>query len=203
MKNKICAIIPCRKGSKRLPNKNKKIFIDRPLICWTIEELLKCRFIDEIVISTDDSDIINITLKYKNPKLKIVHRPKNLAKDKTLIWEVIKHAFQGEPQNTIILCCQVTNPLKLYTDIEKSYQLFIDGNEQFSVVGAYYEFPMRYIKLNGSIFIQRLSTIIHTKSFINQGTILYLMPKERSVDIDLQSDFDLAERYMRLRLNSD
>ena len=50
---KTLAIIPARKGSKRVKNKNLKLFYGKPLICWTIEESLKSKKIDHIYISTD------------------------------------------------------------------------------------------------------------------------------------------------------
>ena len=62
IKNKsIIAIIPARKGSKRLVGKNMLDLNQKPLIAWTIEEALKSKYIDNIIISTDDEKIINLS----------------------------------------------------------------------------------------------------------------------------------------------
>ena len=57
---RVVAVIPCRAGSKRLEGKNTKDFCGKPLICWTIEEALKCEFIDEILVTTNDPAINKI-----------------------------------------------------------------------------------------------------------------------------------------------
>ena len=59
-KSKTIAIIPARSGSKRLPKKNIKDFGGKPLICWTIEAAITSHNIDDVVVSTDDTDIIKL-----------------------------------------------------------------------------------------------------------------------------------------------
>ena len=202
-KPKIVAVIPAREASKRLPHKNKKMMCGKPLIVWTLEEAIKCDFIDEILVSSDDLDILRISSGYFDickERLKFIQRPKDLAQDYTPIAKVVEHACSGYPDDTIIILLQITNPLKLASDIRKAYRLFEISDKQLGVVGVFYEFPSRFIRLNGSIFIQHYATICNTRSFIHNGTIIYVMPKERSVDIDLQSDFDLAEGYLKEQL---
>jgi len=200
--NKVICIIPARKSSKRLPNKNTKMLCGKPLITYTIEEALKVDFIDEILITTDDPEVVRIVLNYRLSKLKIVHRPKDLAGDKIPVWQVVEHACLGYPLTTHIILLQPTSPLRLAEDIDFAYGLFLMGDRKLGVVGGCYEFPSHYIKINGTVYIHWLSSIVWNKKFIFKGTIFYMMPKSRSVDIDLQSDFDLAERYMEERLKS-
>ena len=86
------AIIPARKGSKGLPNKNIKNFCGKPLIAWTIETLLKSKKITNIFVSTDDSKVIKICEEYK---IKIPFmRPASLAKDDSLAIDVYIHAVK-------------------------------------------------------------------------------------------------------------
>jgi len=58
--NKILAIIPARKGSKRLPHKNSMFLSGKPLIAWTIEPAIQSTFIDTVIVSTNDELIVGI-----------------------------------------------------------------------------------------------------------------------------------------------
>ena len=58
------AIIPARGGSKRIPRKNIKSFLGKPIIAYSIIEALKCGLFDEVIVSTDDEEIANIAIKY-------------------------------------------------------------------------------------------------------------------------------------------
>ena len=56
----VLAIIPARGGSKRIPKKNIRIINGKPLIAWTIEEAGKSAFIDRIIVSSDDEEIVRV-----------------------------------------------------------------------------------------------------------------------------------------------
>ena len=58
------AIIPARGGSKRIPRKNIKDFLGRPIIAYTIEAALESQIFDEVMVSTDDEEIAEIAKKY-------------------------------------------------------------------------------------------------------------------------------------------
>jgi N-acylneuraminate cytidylyltransferase len=58
------AIIPARGGSKRIPRKNIKPFLDKPIIAYSIEAALKSGLFDEVMVSTDDEEIANIAKEY-------------------------------------------------------------------------------------------------------------------------------------------
>ena len=78
-KPKILAIIPARGGSKRIPNKNIKIFNGKPLLYYAIKECLKSKVFSQIVVSTDSLKIKKIALKY-GAEVPFI-RPKYLSKD--------------------------------------------------------------------------------------------------------------------------
>ena len=61
---KTLAIIPARGGSKRIPRKNIKDFIGKPIIAYSIEKALSCGLFDEVMVSTDDQEIANVAIKY-------------------------------------------------------------------------------------------------------------------------------------------
>lgn len=85
-------IIPARKGSKGLKNKNTKILAGKPLIVHTIKTALKCEEIKEIVITTDDEKIIQICKKIKGIKVPF-KRPKYLSNDNSISIDVYLHCI--------------------------------------------------------------------------------------------------------------
>lgn len=110
----IIAIVPARGGSKGLLRKNIKSLLGRPLIAWTIEQARSSRYIDKIVVSTDDKEIAKISKKYgaEVPFL----RPKELARDDSPTIDAIMHAInwfeeRGEYFDLVVLL-EPTSPLR-------------------------------------------------------------------------------------------
>ena len=89
--NRVLAIIPARGGSKGIPGKNHRIILDKPLISWTIEHALNIDIIDNIVVTTDDSTIKNISKGYD---VMIINRPTNLAGDNSLVVGAVRHVLE-------------------------------------------------------------------------------------------------------------
>ena len=85
------AIIPARKGSKRIKNKNIKLFFGKPIIYWSIKAAKDSKLFDKIIVSTDCKIIANIANKFgaETPFV----RPKNLSGDVVNVDKVIKHAL--------------------------------------------------------------------------------------------------------------
>mgnify|MGYP001164150906 FL=1 len=101
MKKKVLCVIPARKGSKGLRNKNIKKLNKIPLIAWSILTAKKCKLIDEIIVSTDCPKISKIAMKYGANAPFI--RPKKLATDKASSFSVLKHAIDFFKKKKIIL----------------------------------------------------------------------------------------------------
>jgi len=126
IKNKsVLAIIPARKGSKRLVGKNMLALKGKPLIAWTIEEALKSKYIDNIIVSTDDENIINLSKQYKGIHVPFV-RPKELCSDKATSLDVVLHAlnyYSSHDKNyDYVMLLQPTSPLRKSKDIEYSVE---------------------------------------------------------------------------------
>ena len=85
-KKKFLAIIPARGGSKRLPRKNILELCGKPLIAWSIEAGQKSKYIDKVVVSSDDSEILDIAKKFEAD---VLRRPNNLATDTSTTFDVI------------------------------------------------------------------------------------------------------------------
>ncbi|OGZ22927.1 MAG: hypothetical protein A3A08_02660 [Candidatus Nealsonbacteria bacterium RIFCSPLOWO2_01_FULL_41_9] len=124
---KILAIIPARGGSKGLPKKNIKFLAGKPLIAHTIEKALKSKYLDKVIVSTDDKKIAEISKKYgaQVPFL----RPKKYAKDNSPVFETILHAVnwlekKGEYFD-IVVWLEPTSPLRKEGEIDKAIGLFL------------------------------------------------------------------------------
>jgi N-acylneuraminate cytidylyltransferase len=93
-KNKRILIVPARSGSQRLKNKNSKIFFSKPIITYSIESALKSKLFDDIIISSNDTIIRNISIKYKK-KIIFDQRPNELSKNNTPLLDVINYIFEN------------------------------------------------------------------------------------------------------------
>jgi len=116
------AIIPARAGSKRLVGKNIRILAGKPLIAWSIEQALKSKYIDKLIVSTESEAIAAVAKDYgaEVPFL----RPKYLATDNTKSIDVVLHALQylensGRFFDKVMLL-QPTSPLRSSADIDAS-----------------------------------------------------------------------------------
>jgi len=122
---RLLAIIPARGESKRLPRKNILNLAGKPLIAWTIEAALNSKYIDRIVVSTDDQEIANISIEYgaEVPFL----RPKSLATDDSPSIDTVINVLGeidiiGQHYDYIVLL-QPTSPLRTEIDIDKAIEL--------------------------------------------------------------------------------
>ena len=122
---RLLAIIPARGGSERLPRKNILDLAGKPLIAWTIEAALNSKYIDRIVVSTDDQEIADISIKYgaEVPFL----RPKSLATDDSpsidTVINVLGEIEIIDQHYDYIVLLQPTSPLRTEIDIDKAIEL--------------------------------------------------------------------------------
>ena len=201
-KIKVVAFIGVKEHSQRLKGKNKKEFCGKPLFLWSVEQALQCKFIEEVIVATDDREVENIMTPYckENHKLKIIILPKNLTQPNSLIENTILYCFRDYSADTIIILLQPTSPLRTIEDIKVCYNYFTQSKIE-NLVPAYRVDEFNF-KLYGTIFICRLANLILNKRFIGNRRFLnvYLTPKERTSDIDIASDFEIVEGIMRKRL---
>lgn len=202
MENELICIIPCRSGSVRLENKNKRAFLGKALYKWTVEQAIKIKEFDTIYVTTDDHDIIEGCIPYEQEdiRVKVIVRPQYLASSETPMWAVVEHACQQHQDDAIIVLLQPTSPLRLGSDIEGALRAFELYDRMLGLYSVGWQYPSTIMKLNGAIFIHYLGTIRATKSFVHQVGIAYQIPPERSHDIDTREDFELAEKELERRL---
>jgi N-acylneuraminate cytidylyltransferase/CMP-N,N'-diacetyllegionaminic acid synthase len=122
----ILALIPARGGSKGLPRKNIKTLLGKPLIAWTIEQALASKYLDKVIVSTDDREIAEVSKKY-SAEVPFI-RPKELAEDDTKGINVILHVINWIEKNNkkydLIILLQPTSPLRTSEDIDNAISLF-------------------------------------------------------------------------------
>ena len=222
----ILGLIPARGGSKGLPRKNIKPLLGKPLIAWTIEEALASKYLDRLIVSTDDKEIAEISKKY-GAEVPFI-RPKELAEDNAKGIDVALHAIDWlkkndkQKQYDLLMLLQPTSPLRTTEDIDKAIELLFlkDAKAIVSVCEVDHyplwsntlpengcmkdfirkeimnknrqELPIFY-RLNGCIYLAYCSYLQKQRSFFGEKSFAYIMPKERSIDIDGEIDFRLAE----------
>lgn len=220
----ILAIIPARGGSKGLPGKNIKTLAGKPLIGWTIEEAKKSKYIDRLIVSSDDDEIISVA---KNFDVEIpFKRPAELAKDNSSSSEVVIHALKKINNSyDYFILLQPTSPLRKSEHIDEAIELCYNSNStscvaiteiskplewMYNLDNSNYLLPLinnkiqrrqdakKIFALNGSIYIVRTNEFIESNKFMTERTVGYLMDKKSSTDIDDITDFNIAE-YLLLK----
>lgn len=221
--SRVLAIIVGRGGSKGLPRKNVRELAGKPLIAWTIEAASKSRFLDRTIISTDDAEIAAAARAHGGdvPFL----RPAEFADDAAPIIDTILHATDNiAEQYKYVVMLQATSPLRLGSDIDDAlthcckrnapacvsivpepkmhWALGMKANGQLvlppGIATRRQDLPDLY-QPNGAIYIAELDWLKRHRDFYAPETVGYVMPPERSVDIDTMPDFLMAQALMKVR----
>lgn len=221
---KILTIIPARGGSKGIPRKNIKPLAGKPLIAWTIEAALKARGIERVIVSTEDEEIAKVARQF-GAEIPFM-RPLTLAQDDTPGITPVLHAIEQLPDYDWILLLQPTSPLRSVEDIEGIIQ-FCQGEAAPSAVSVTQvskhpfwmyqrddqnriqplipnrpeitrrqDLPVVY-ELNGALYLARVDWLMRNQGFIGQETLGYVMPNERSIDLDTVLDWTVADLLIR------
>jgi N-acylneuraminate cytidylyltransferase len=224
---KVLAIIAARGGSKGLPGKNLALCGGRPLIAWSALAACGSRFVDRTIASSDDEAIL-AAARSAGAETPLV-RPAELATDDAPMAGVVAHAIAaagGGYEVGVLL--QATSPLRLTEDIDGALARMAETGAR-SVVGVtevdkspYWMhtlgpdgrlhplFPERataarrqdlppVFVLNGAVYVFDVAWFLREKRFVDDATIGYPMPRERSVDVDTARDLALADELLRRR----
>lgn len=214
---RVLAIIPARGGSKGIPRKNIINFREKPLIQWSIEAAVQSQVITDIVVSSDDNEILAVAARNKN--INLLKRPAELAKDDTRTEPVLVHALNAlqETNFDYFVLLQPTSPLRTARDIDAAFSKFINSKatslisvcelthhpyKSFKVdkngflegiLNNDYPFQPRQIlpktfKANGAIYIVEVHDFLKNKSFMTNKTMYFEMSLEKSLDIDSVND---------------
>ena len=208
-----------------MPRKNIKMLAGKPLIAWTIEEAKKSKFIDMCIVSTEDEEIKSVAEEWGGhvPFM----RPAELAQDDTPGIEPVLHAITMMPGYDFVVLLQATSPLRTAEDIDGAIAYCMEqGSEScVSVTEAehspYWMYSMdkenrlqpilkiakedsyqrqklpKVYQLNGAVYVASVDFVRQEREFIGDDTLGYVMPQERSYDIDTVLDFEVAEAVMK------
>jgi len=227
-----------RGGSKGVINKHLKKINGKPLLWYTINQAIKSKLFNKIIVSTDSNLISNSSIKYGVDK--VFSRKKNQALDNTPKLPVIRDTFikaelYYKTKFDILIDLDATSPLRNVKDIVNSYKQFMREKSENLITASiskknpYYnviEFKkdkLSVVKklnripdsrqqtpdtfdMNASIYIWNRKAILKSvisdnKDVFLKKTSLYLMPEERSIDIDSPLDFKIV-KYLIERNNN-
>lgn len=222
------AIIPARGGSKGLPGKNIKLLNGKPLIAYTIECALKSDKITHVVVSTDSNEIAEIALKYgaEVPFLRPYYLATDDARAIDNYKYTIRRLsefYNEEIESFVVL--QPTSPLRIPQDIDNAISLFNNKNADSVISYTEEAHPISWHKFlddtgrlinifddtianrqelrksyypNGAIYVFKRSIIEHDLYYTDK-TFAYVMPRNRSIDIDYIEDFQYAEFLLSIK----
>jgi CMP-N,N'-diacetyllegionaminic acid synthase len=227
-KNKtFLAIIPARGGSKRLPRKNVLDLNGKPLIAYSIEAGLKSKYIDKVIVTSDDDEILTISERYGADTIK---RPDELASDTATTFDAIKHAMENCERYDYIILLQPTSPLRNEKHIDEAIELLESKNADAvvsvcemdhsplwsntlndslsmsdflkdEVVNKRSQDLEKYYRLNGAIYICNIKKFLKEESFfLKDNVFAYKMDRKKSIDIDEKIDFEITKIMLRERL---
>jgi CMP-N,N'-diacetyllegionaminic acid synthase len=221
--NTCLAVIPARGGSKGLPGKNIRLLKGKPLIVYTIEAALESGCVRNVVVSTDDEMIADVArgAGAEVPFLRPAELATDEAKSIDVLKHAVQY-FENRRQNyEHILLLQPTSPLRTAKDIQKAMGQFLQSGadslqsitpaqthpyllRQRSNTGQLNPFFQiedhirrqeltELYELNGALYLMKRDLLMESGQIVGPSNQGYIMPVERSVDIDTLWDFRLAE----------
>lgn len=222
-KRSIIAIIPARGGSKGIPYKNIKLLNGKPLIYYTINEAQKSKYIQRLFVSTEDDTIAEVAKRYGAEVItRPIELAQDDTPSLPVYQQVIKHLEKtGIIYPDIVVVLQPTSPLRIVTDIDSAIDMFLKSKCDSVVSVCKVEYPIEWMyrlqndrpeplleslnrtirkndaikvyRLNGAVYVATRDTIMNQNTVMGKDTRVYIMPLQRSVDIDTEFDFKLAE----------
>lgn len=224
MKKNIC-IIPARGGSKGIPKKNILKICGKPLIIYSLEIALKSKLFEDIIVSSDDDEILSIVKKF-NEKVICLKRPDHLSGDVIMPDFAVIHAIEFYrdfknylPEITTFL--QPTSPIRRLEDLIGSVKTLdnpyfnscvsVHKNHDFvweqtkdkkSYLPSYGENRPRrqeYSKFveNGSIFVTRTNHFLKTKNRLAKPITIFEIPSKCSFQLDDTDDLIILEALIK------
>lgn len=216
---KIFALIPLRKGSTRLKNKNFLKIHGKPLYKYVTEQSLKSKFIDKTYISTDSNEI-----KIKHKKLEIISRSRASSTSKAST-EMVIDEFLKKYDCDIIVTIQATNPFLKSCHLDLALKKFIKDDRLDCLISVvknhhfmwkknnkdlikpinydYYNRPRtqdsdlnEYIE-NGAFYIFRKRGFLKNKNRLHGKIALFEMPKESIYEIDDKEDLKIITKLLK------
>tara|TARA_B100000035_G_C20829019_1_gene477809 strand:+ start:61 stop:753 length:693 start_codon:yes stop_codon:yes gene_type:complete len=228
LKKKIISIIPARKNSKRIKNKNLQKIGLESLAERAIKFSLSSKLIHKTIVSTDDKKIFKIAKKYNCNELNLRNKKLSTSKTRTveLLFDMIK---KHKLENCYILILQCTSPFRKKSDLKKILSIFQKdkANAVISVEKNTFPHPLKVLKKkdkylypylnnetnvprqelsdvyvsNGAYYLICCKKLLKYKTLIPPKTSYFVMSKIRSINIDYPDDLKLSKIvYEKMKL---
>lgn len=222
MTDRVAFFLPTRKGSERVKNKNTKPFagIEGGLIENKIKQLVGCKLLDEIILSSNDKICMEIAEKYAKSdfRIRIIPRPEKLCMSSTNLQDLIcyvptitdaEHILWGHVTTPLVGADQYDAGIRLYLDkLNDGYDSLVGVkelknfllNKEGKLVNNTTDIPWPrtqdlapLYEINHTMFLAKREVYIEQKNRIGQKPLLHIMDEIHSFDIDWPDDFTIAE----------
>ena len=224
--SRLC-IITARGGSKRIPKKNIKEFLGKPIIAYSIEAALNSGVFDEVMVSTDSEEIAEVAKKYgaKVPFMRSAENANDFAGTREVCKEVLDEYEKEGKAFDLFACIYPTAPFLTGEKIKKAVEE-LEASEAFSLVPVVrFSFPpQRGVVIKdglmsfmhpefaqarsqdlepmyhdcGQFYILKTEPFLKEFALVTSKTLPFVLPEEEVQDIDNFSDWALAEMKYRL-----
>lgn len=221
-------IIPARGGSKRIPRKNIKDFLGKPIIAYSIEVALNSGLFDEVMVSTDDEEIAKIAMLYgaKVPFMRTAEKANDVATTYEVIEEVIQEYINNDKVFENACCIYPCAPFISVDTLKESFVKLKGFDTVFPIVQ--YGFPIQralrrdkedrvsYIQPEfelsrsqdleasyhdaGQFYWFNIDSALENKSIVSNNTGCIVLTEMKVQDIDNEIDWQLAE--IKYKLNN-
>lgn len=213
---KVNFLLPMKGHSERVPNKNMKLFVGKPLYHLIMDQLFQSKFLNKIYINTD-SEIIANDVKKNYPDSEIIWRPKELVGDFVSMNRIIEYDL-AHIDGDLFLQTHSTNPLLTVNTIDKALDLFLNQKHDCDSVFSVTKWQTRFYWQDGNpinhnpqellrtqdlppMFEENSNFYIFTKKAfkasggkrIGVNPHMFEMPPMEAIDIDTEFNFNLAE----------
>lgn len=225
---KVLGLIPARGGSKGVVGKNLRLVGGKPLLVWTIEQALQSACLDRLVLSSDDDEIVAAG-RNNGCEVPFMRPPELAVDDTPAVSVALHALDALAEQYDYLVLLQPTSPLRITADIDGAIRCCVERGASACVsvvqteelpawmyvvgqngtlvplLGETSSFPCRrqdappvYV-LNGAVYVVQTDWFRSVRAFVGPGTVPFVMPRSRSLDIDTEEDlryfaFLLAER---------
>lgn len=221
---RIVAIVPMRHDSQRVKGKNYREFVAKPLYHYIVGTLLDCPAIAEVVIDTDSPVILEEAARLF-PKVRLLERPENLRDGATAMNDVLLHTTSVVPAD-LYLQTHSTNPLLTQGSIERAIQTFQEKapafdslfsvtrlqtrlwdqlarpiNHNAAILLRTQDLPPVYEE-NSCIYLFTREILARRRNRIGERPLMFEIDEIEAQDIDIETNFLLAEQLFRLHRQS-
>lgn len=215
------AVVPLRKGSKGIKDKNIKSFCGKPLCWWTLQALQNSQ-ISKVVVATDSTEYTRVIDTFNFSKVEVYHRDSKNATDTSSTESVLLEVIQVlDLSDADIMLVQATSPLTTFEDINKGITLYNTGNYE-SILSAvlqkrfiwsqdgvalnydYTNRPRRqdwqgvFVE-NGAFYINSAKNIKHSNNRLSGKIGICPMSEETYYEIDSEEDWLFLETIYKLK----